>query len=135
MADDPPLQSTVFVALGGALGTLLRHLLNVVAFVPAVPIATAIENITGAFALGITAGLLATARSAPDWVRTGVGVGFCGGYTTMSTFAADSFVVYLHQSPGWAAVYAGCSVLFGVISAGFGLRLGRSLGESVGGKT
>lgn len=123
------LRDTLLVAIGGALGTLLRHLINVVAFIPGWPVGTVFENLTGAFLLGVAAGWLSTHKSSPDWVRKGIGVGFCGGYTTMSTFAADSFVVYLYQAPGWAAGYVAVSLVFGLLFAWIGLGVGKTWGE------
>lgn len=123
------LRHSLWVALGGALGTLLRHLLNVWTFTPAFPIGTVIENITGAFALGVVTGLLATLKQSPDWLRQGVGVGFCGGYTTMSTFAADTFIVTVHQTPLMAGFYVAISLIAGLFVAWSGIAIGRSLGE------
>lgn len=130
MADimNQDLKNTLFVAIGGALGTLFRYLINIATFTPAFPVGTAIENITGAFLLGVTTGIVAAMASAPQWLRAGVGVGFCGGYTTMSTFAADSFAVTVHQSPALAAGYVGVSVVFGLLLAWIGLATGRRIG-------
>ena len=124
------LKNSLFVAAGGALGTLFRHLINVTTFIPAWPVGTIIENLTGALLLGLVAGWLATRKTAPDWVRAGIGVGFCGGYTTMSTFAADSFVVHVHQAPAWAAGYVAVSLVFGLLFAWAGLAAGREYGEA-----
>lgn len=126
MGFDGAIQNTFFVALGGALGTLVRQLINVAAFAPAFPIGTVIENVSGALLLGVTTGIISAVQEAPDWVRTGVGVGFCGGYTTMSTFAADVFVVSVHQAPEWTALYVGTSLVFGLAVAVAGLRLGQA---------
>lgn len=128
------IRDSLFVAAGGAVGTLFRHLINLVTFIPGWPVGTVVENLTGAFLLGITAGWLATRKSAPGWVRKGIGVGFCGGYTTMSTFAADSFVVHIHQAPGWAAGYVAVSLVFGLLLAAGGLEVGRRIGRSKGEK-
>lgn len=126
------LRDSLFVAAGGAIGTLIRHLLNVAMFVPGWPLGTVVENITGALLLGLTTGWLASQKTSPEWIRTGIGVGFCGGYTTMSTFAADSFIVYLHQTPSWAAGYVAVSLVFGLLFAWGGLVAGRRLGRQTG---
>ncbi len=128
------LRNTFFVGLGGALGTLLRHALNVLSFTPNFPLGTLIENVSGALLLGITSGFLASYSRAPDWVRTGIGVGFCGGYTTTSTFAADTFLVTLHTSPIIALIYAAASLTLGLFFAWGGLAVGKILasgGESL----
>ncbi len=121
------LRNTLFVAAGGALGTLFRHLLNVATFSPAFPVGTVIENITGAFLLGLVTGAIAGIKQAPAWLKQGVAVGFCGGYTTTSTFAADSFVLVLHDTPGLAGLYVAVSLIFGLLAAWTGLGAGRAL--------
>ena len=123
------LRHSFFVAFGGAVGTLFRHLLNVWTFTPVFPIGTVIENITGAFLLGIVTGWLSTIKTSSEWVRKGIGVGFCGGYTTTSTFAADSFIVTVQQTPAWAALYVALSLTLGLFTAWSGLGLGKTLGE------
>lgn len=121
------LRHTLWVAAGGALGTLVRHLVNVWTFTPAFPVGTVVENITGAFLLGLTTGVIARRERTPPWLEKGIGVGFCGGYTTTSTFAADTFVVAVHQAPALAAVYVASSLVFGLLAAWIGLGAGRRL--------
>ncbi len=121
------IRNTLFVAAGGALGTLFRHLINLATFTEAFPIGTAIENITGAFLLGMATGAIARMKQAPPWLKQGVGVGFCGGYTTTSTFAADTFVLTLQDAPALAAVYVAISLVFGLLTAWGGLSVGRSM--------
>ncbi len=123
------LRHSLFVALGGAAGTLIRHLLNIWTFTPAFPVGTVIENITGAFLLGIVTGWLSTIKNSPEWVQKGVGVGFCGGYTTTSTFAADTFILTMYQTPAWAAFYVTLSLAMGLFTAWSGIGLGKALGE------
>lgn len=130
-----PLRQTLFVALGGAMGTLFRHALNMWTFAPAFPVGTVIENVTGALLLGVVTGWLATRKDAPDWLRSGVGVGFCGGYTTMSTFAADTFVVSVYQAPAMAGAYVGVSLVFGLALAWFGIAAGKSMADRHGRST
>ncbi len=130
-----PLRNSLFVALGGALGTLLRHAINLWTFTPVFPVGTLLENITGALLLGIVTGWLTTHQNAPDWVRSGVGVGFCGGYTTMSTFAADSFVVSVHQTPVLATGYVTASLVAGFLLAWVGIGVGQFLGRQSGRST
>jgi len=117
---------------GGAIGTLLRHAIE-----QAIPVApgqwpwaTFGINVSGSFVLGALLGGLA--RSGPDhgWRRTarlGVGTGFCGGFTTYSTFIVE---VDTLARGGWAATgaaYALVSVVLGVAAALTGMRLMRRI--------
>lgn len=129
------LLETAAVALGGALGTLMRFGLNLGLHDPLVPYSTALENLTGALLLGCLTGYLthAAGRSA-WWLRTGVGVGFCGGYTTMSTFASDAFLTGLQGNPGVLAGYVAVSLVGGILLARVGLGLGEGLARREGGR-
>ena len=85
------------VALGGAIGSLARHGVNVAlahAFVRSVPYATAVVNLLGSVTIGVLAGLLASGRitMSPN-MRTFVFVGLLGGFTTFSSFMLDTLTL------------------------------------------
>ena len=86
------------VAVGGAIGSIARHLVNRLAqarwMVAPIPAGTAIANLSGCFIIGLLAGLLASNRIAlsGQW-REFVFVGLLGGFTTFSSFGLDTFVL------------------------------------------
>ncbi len=87
----------LWVGVGGALGSMARHGVNVVVnrWVGAtVPHATAIVNIVGCFVIGVLAGLVATGawRISPAQ-RAFVFVGIMGGFTTFSSLGLDTFTL------------------------------------------
>lgn len=86
--------SWIVVALGGALGSLARHLVNQFALrrLPAsLPAATFIVNIVGCVVVGTLTGLIASGRiSVSPTARTFVFVGILGGFTTFSAFGLDT---------------------------------------------
>lgn len=123
------LVETLFVALGGGLGTLSRQGLNISLFWEPFPLSTVVENLSGAFLLGLLVAYLATHARSPVWMRSGIGVGFLGGFTTMSTFAADFILVALYQDLGLGLIYIALSLVGGLVMASGGLRLGQSLFE------
>lgn len=95
------------VALGGALGSVTRYLVGIGAgrlFGTDFPWGTLIINITGSFVIGLFASLFAMRWNLPQAVRIFLIVGFCGGYTTFSTFSLDSF--YLIERGEFAATAA-----------------------------
>ena len=85
------------VGAGGALGSMLRHGVNV--FVGHVlgrpgPYATATVNILGSLVIGALAGLIAGGRLHETPVmRAFVFVGILGGFTTFSALMLDSFTL------------------------------------------
>lgn len=85
------------VALGGALGSLARHAVNLalaqIAGRP-VPYATAAVNLLGSAAIGLLAGLIVSGRltMTPN-MRTFVFVGLLGGFTTFSSFMLDTLTL------------------------------------------
>lgn len=91
------MRSWLAVGLGGALGSLARHGVNMLVshrLGQAVPYATLAVNLAGCAAIGLLAGMVAGGRLAmtPE-VRTFVFVGILGGFTTFSSFGLDTFVL------------------------------------------
>lgn len=118
----------ISVALGGAVGSLARHGVNVMfaqIFARPVPYATAAVNLIGSVVIGVLAGLLASGRltMSPN-VRTFVFVGLLGGFTTFSSFMLDTLTlthggnhvlamsnIIAQVAIGLIAVYAGYYVV------------------------
>lgn len=88
------MRDFLWVSLGAVLGANLRYLVSrLVAryFSAALPWGTLIVNVTGSFILGffmiwVTDRVLAD----PRW-RPLIAVGFCGGYTTFSSYSYETF--------------------------------------------
>jgi CrcB protein len=115
----------IAVALGGALGSMARHAVNRAAATHwlAFPAGTVIVNITGCFAAGMLAGLVASRRlDVPYYWREFVFVGVLGGFTTFSTFGLDTLVLSRTQ-PGLAALNVILQVGGGLIGVWLGYRL------------
>ena len=102
----------VMLALGGALGTLARYGLNgaISARVATFPLGTMIVNITGCFAIGVLAAL-SDASFGRAWLKSEwrdfLMVGFCGGYTTFSSFGLQT--LNLARDGEW--LYVGANVI------------------------
>lgn len=116
------------VAVGGALGALSRY--GVDTWIErraesVFPLATFAINISGCFAVGFLIAALVDRRRAPEWLRIGLVVGFCGGYTTFSTFAQESLDLVEARDVAIAASYIAASVALGVMAALVGTKVGR----------
>ena len=87
----------IAVAVGGALGSLARHWVNLELahrLERSVPYATFVVNVIGCVVIGALAGRIATGRLHLTAVtRTFLFVGVLGGFTTFSSFALDTFTL------------------------------------------
>lgn len=115
-----------FIALGGALGTLFRYFLNHLALYSTFPIWTMFENIIGSFLLGILTGYVLVQKLPEHW-KNGLGVGLCGSFTTMSTFAFDTYYLFHVYNLFYVGMYMIGSLLWGVIMAMLGMYAGQKL--------
>ncbi|RPF50681.1 fluoride efflux transporter FluC [Aquisalibacillus elongatus] len=114
----------LWVGLGGALGTLARAGIGEVFIHTNFPVATLIVNLVGSLLLGgFTAYLYFRNNNTLHWL---FGVGFCGSFTTMSTFAADA-VLLIDHSVGIFLSYVFSSVIGGLLLAGLGYWIMRNI--------
>jgi fluoride exporter len=116
------------VAAGGALGALSRYSIDAAVerrTESVFPWATFLINASGCLAVGFVIAAFVDRHRAPMWLRTGLVMGFCGGYTTFSTFAQETLDLLEegHNRVALAAVAA--NVLIGLLAVFAGARLGR----------
>jgi CrcB protein len=109
------------VALCGALGAVSRYGVSVLVarFLPervTFPVATFLINIVGSFFLAVVLTLVTQKIVSEEW-RYATGVGFLGAFTTFSAFSAETDELLRHGAWATAALYVGCSVVFGVAAA------------------
>jgi CrcB protein len=118
------LTTCLIVMLGGALGTLARYLLGIVAIPISqdLPWGTIIINIVGSFIIGFF-GTLTVAHGrfpAHDNVRLFVMVGICGGFTTFSSFSLQTLDLLRAGAPFRAGVNIVASVVLCVLAVTVG---------------
>ena len=118
------MRAITFVAIGGAVGSVLRYLLTrrIGVADSGFPLATLTANVVGSFVLGALIGLVADRLSVD--VRTGLFVGLLGGFTTYSTFAFESVALVRDGAAGLATTYVVLSLAVGVGAAWLGLTVG-----------
>ncbi len=116
------------VALGGAIGAVLRYLSNIGAmrlFGSGFPLSTLFVNIAGSFLMGVLVSALATKggmRFAP-FLLTGV----LGGFTTFSAFSLDAVTLWDRGQTLTAAGYVAASVGLSIFALALGSLLARAV--------
>ncbi len=103
----------VLLTIGGAVGTNARYWLTVWTheqrWTEHFPLATVLINVSGSLILGLL--YVPFHNRLPGWWIL-LGVGFCGGYTTFSTFALETVnLIHRHHQPGMALLNVVVSVL------------------------
>lgn len=110
----------VFVAAGGALGAVCRYALSLVSIKSDFPVMTFLTNLLGAFAIGIVVGLSLKNKTQPNLILF-LKTGFCGGFTTFSTFSLEAFNLFAKGAWGTALLYALASLTLCIAGVGLGL--------------
>ena len=109
--------TVLLVLLAGGAGAVARFVVDGAVRArrdTAFPWATLLINVTGSLLLGVLTGLV-EARSAPGALRTVLGTGFCGGYTTFSTASFET--VRLLQRGRYAAAAGNAAATLGLTVA------------------
>ena len=103
----------VLIALGGAGGSVLRYLLGGVvqrSSGTGFPIGTMVVNVSGCFLIGILVRQFLNMQLSND-LRALLIVGFCGGFTTFSTFSAETLALIEGGEYARATTYVFLSVI------------------------
>ena len=130
MHDPPPphaeifAMSFLFVAIGGALGSVLRYFLSlVIPKAAGFPWPTFVANVLGCLCIGIFSGLFLKCGTLSPNLKLFLVTGFCGGFTTFSTFASENLALLQSGKIGLFAVYALSSFVLGIAACVAGLYL------------
>lgn len=112
------IKAMILAGCGGFVGTCGRYLLGKWAsgmFHSAFPMGTFLVNIIGCFIIGLFFGLLEKAHVMTPSENVLLITGFCGGFTTFSSFANDLWV--LGNKGDWTTgiIYLCTSVIIGVL--------------------
>ena len=128
MSPPSPFMAISSVALGGAIGAVLRHQMGRgmthwlgVQAVTAFPWATLAVNVVGSLAMGLLAGFLARHGQGGEHWRLFLGVGLLGGFTTFSSFSLEMMMLIERGQALQALTYALISVLAGLTALYVGL--------------
>jgi len=122
------------VAFGGALGAVLRYFISIIPFETDFPIQTFVTNIAGAFIIGFITGFTVlrmerTHGTVPVHLLLLLKTGFCGGFTTFSTFSLETLTLFTKGHGITGTAYALLSLAAGIAA----VMLGEFLAELLAG--
>lgn len=124
------MKAYLLVFVGGGVGSLLRYIAG--QLVPATgvgspfPMAILLVNMLASALLGIVVGW-AVSRSVGEEVGLLVGVGFCGGLSTFSSFSYDTIALLQNGRPGTALLNIGLNIVMCLLASAGGLILGQKM--------
>lgn len=115
------------IGIGGALGAAARFLVGNIIIkksqkVHPFPFATWLINIVGSFLLGFITQLYLSDHIG-EWLMLFVGVGFCGAFTTFSTFGYETITLIQLNKIKLASIYVISSITVGVIAGMIGFYI------------
>ncbi len=122
------LKTILFVAVGGAIGSVLRYLVALLVskfWSNNFPVATLIINVSGCFLIGLLIGILDKNQISNSNFKWFLITGFCGGFTTFSTYSYENLVLFQNNNSALAFTYIALSTIFGIVAVWFGLFLSK----------
>ncbi|MBG9444507.1 chromosome condensation protein CrcB [Cytobacillus firmus] len=122
----------ILVGAAGFLGAALRYSMGVFLFQESAvfPFATLTVNLLGSFLLAwLTTGLMVR-FSLPAHIKTALGTGFVGSFTTFSTLSVETAALFLDGKTALAVLYIAASIFGGLWMSrlGFQVRKGEDAG-------
>lgn len=117
----------LLVFIGGGIGSVFRYLAGLWllrSFPNTWPLNTWIVNILGSLIIGFLIGLMSTNAKMGEFHKLFFIIGFCGGFTTFSSFSYENFLLLQDGAILRFFIYTFSSLLVGIMMVFLGYRLG-----------
>ena len=118
------IKTLLFIGSGGFLGSISRYLESRYLqnnFHSAFPFGTFLVNISGCFLIGLIYGFSERSSLLTQGWKMFLAVGFCGGFTTFSTFANENLALLRDGDFFHFFIYTGLSVFLGIAATFLGV--------------
>lgn len=120
------IRMILMVGAGGFLGTVSRFLISryfTTYFPSSFPFGTFVVNVLGCFLIGLIYGISEKGNFISSEWRMFLTVGFCGGFTTFSAFAAENMAMLRDSEFFNFFLYTGSSIFIGLLATFAGIML------------
>ena len=122
------LKTLVFIGTGSFMGGIARYITAKVvqnSIASSFPFGTMVVNLAGCILIGLIYGLSERTNLINDEWRIFLTVGFCGGFTTFSTFANENMTLLRDGNFFYFALYTGLGVFLGLVAVFLGNGLAK----------
>ena len=120
------MKTLLLIGAGGFAGSISRYLVGQFSqkfFETSFPLGTLLVNILGSFIIGVVYALSEQSELLSVEWKIFLTVGFCGGFTTFSSFAYENFTMLNIQHFLFSALYIGVSLFLGLLAVYLGAKL------------
>lgn len=124
------IKTLLLIGLGGAFGSIFRYLTHWITskyFQSAFPLSTFLVNVLGSLLIGLFIGYLSKYFPENNPLKFLLIVGFCGGFTTFSSFALENYNLFQNNQQITAYLYIITSIILTISAVGLGSYLSKYL--------